>query len=239
MGLSTLSFIRVIAVGAVSNATEPLFARLARRLGLVVAPRADRWHAIATGAMDFAANGERPLVARVASGTAEARLGFLVQSCHPARRFMGDAGSLLLGFLLAAAGLLPPATGAANIGVAIVAPPLALLALQIGGSDVGTLALRLLVRSRDARCRLVGLLDDDFGKRYRRIGGVPIAGRGEDLKGAIQRLRADVVLDANEWPVGSSISDRLRDTSMALGVECRELATPSASIRPAPPMPTA
>lgn len=41
----------------------------------------------------------------IAAITAGATLGFLVHNWHPAKIFMGDAGSLLLGFLLASAAL--------------------------------------------------------------------------------------------------------------------------------------
>jgi UDP-GlcNAc:undecaprenyl-phosphate GlcNAc-1-phosphate transferase len=55
----------------------------------------------------------QPQVAVVAAVTAAAALGFLGWNFHPASIFMGDAGAMLLGFLVAASGLLvaPPANG--------------------------------------------------------------------------------------------------------------------------------
>jgi FlaA1/EpsC-like NDP-sugar epimerase len=108
--------------------------------------------------------------------------------------------------------------------------------LIIGASDAGSLALRLLSRARDGTYRAVGFLDDDPGKRYRRLGGVPIVGTVADLEAAITRYRVDVVLYANEWPGADDLAG-LRETSARLGAEWREFAAPTSSIRPAPPRP--
>lgn len=108
--------------------------------------------------------------------------------------------------------------------------------LIIGASDAGSLALRFLGRARDGNYRAVGFLDDDPGKRYRRLSGVPIVGTISDLESVIRRLRIDVVLYANEWPsVGSSQLDGLRDISTKLGAEWREFAMPSSSVRSSHP----
>lgn len=68
-------------------------------------------------------------------------LGFLPHNFHPARLFMGDAGALLLGLLLAAAtismtGSVDPSSSVANVSAATaillpVAIPLAIMALPI------------------------------------------------------------------------------------------------------------
>lgn len=107
--------------------------------------------------------------------------------------------------------------------------------LIIGASDAGALALRLLARARDANYRAVGFLDDDPGKRYRRLSGVPIVGTIADLDSAIRRYRIDVVLYANEWPVERSLLEALRMTSAQLGAEWREVVTAPTGIRPAHP----
>lgn len=108
--------------------------------------------------------------------------------------------------------------------------------LIIGASDAGSLALRLLGRARDGNYRAVGFLDDDPGKRYRRLGGVPIVGTVSDLETAIVRHRIDVVLYANEWSSAEPTELMgLRETSARLGAEWREFAAPSSSIRSAPP----
>lgn len=106
--------------------------------------------------------------------------------------------------------------------------------LIIGASDAGSLALRLLARARDGSYRAVGFLDDDPGKRYRRLGGVPIVGTVGDLEAAIVRHRVEVVLYANEWPAAEDLAG-LRETTARLGAEWREFAAPTESIRSAPP----
>lgn len=71
-----------------------------------------------------------PLVSTIAGATAGGAAGFLVHNFHPARVFMGDAGSLFLGFLLGAVALLHTSSGAADVGLAVLGP-LAVLALPI------------------------------------------------------------------------------------------------------------
>lgn len=85
---------------------------------------------IAGAALAISAAPQGPAAALVAAGTAGAALGFLAHNFHPARVFMGDAGSLMLGFLLASAALLHTASSAANLGLALIGP-LAVLALPI------------------------------------------------------------------------------------------------------------
>lgn len=59
--------------------------------------------AIAIAAMGLL--NDLPVLPLVAAGVAGASLGFLVHNRYPAKIFMGDAGSLFLGFLLALLGL--------------------------------------------------------------------------------------------------------------------------------------
>lgn len=80
--------------------------------------------------------------ALVAVSAAGAALGFLVHNFYPARVFMGDAGSHLLGFLLACAALLHTAAGAANVGIAVLAPVM-VLALPIFDTALVTTSRRL------------------------------------------------------------------------------------------------
>jgi UDP-GlcNAc:undecaprenyl-phosphate/decaprenyl-phosphate GlcNAc-1-phosphate transferase len=54
-------------------------------------------------------------------------LGFLVYNTHPATIFMGDCGSLLLGFVLSATALLSDYDRTRNVGVVLFAPMLILL----------------------------------------------------------------------------------------------------------------
>ena len=64
----------------------------------------------------------------MAACTIGAVLGFLVHNFHPAKVFMGDSGSLLLGFILAALSVVSADKGAATVAVWV---PVAALALPI------------------------------------------------------------------------------------------------------------
>jgi UDP-GlcNAc:undecaprenyl-phosphate GlcNAc-1-phosphate transferase len=63
-----------------------------------------------------------PFLAPLALAVAGACLGFLPWNVSPARQFLGDAGSLPLGFLLAAAGILGTYREAGNVVLVLVAP---------------------------------------------------------------------------------------------------------------------
>src|SRR2546426_7633806 len=99
--------------------------------------------AVAGIGLGLSALPENPTAAIVAGAAAGASLGFLVHNFPPARVFMGDAGSLVCGYLLAAAALLHTASGAANVGLAVLAP-LALLALPIFDTALVTTSRRLV-----------------------------------------------------------------------------------------------
>ena len=98
--------------------------------------------AIAGAALALTSANDGGTAAIVGASAAGAALGFLVHNFHPARVFMGDAGSQLLGFLLAAAALMHTTTGAANIGIAVLAP-LTVLALPIFDTALVTTSRRL------------------------------------------------------------------------------------------------
>lgn len=66
----------------------------------------------------------------IAAATAGAAAAFLFYNFAPARIFMGDSGSLFLGFMLAVAALLGTARGVADVGLALFTP-LAILAVPI------------------------------------------------------------------------------------------------------------
>src|SRR5438034_3788055 len=101
--------------------------------------------AIASAALAIAAYPENIPVGLVGAVIAGAAVGFLVHNFYPARIFMGDAGSLMLGFLLASAAILHTASSAANVGLAILAP-LAVLALPIFDTALVTTSRRLAGR---------------------------------------------------------------------------------------------
>ncbi len=91
--------------------------------------------------------------------------------------------------------------------------------LIVGANDHGELALRLLSRARDVSYRLVGFLDDDPGKRYRRVSGVPILGRTDDLAEIARSRQVDTVVIA--LPDETDVA-RLRAVCEELGLEHRE-----------------
>lgn len=101
--------------------------------------------AIAAAILGLTTLTREPLVALVAGTTAGAALGFLVHNFHPARVFMGDAGSLLLGFMLATTALLHTTASVANVGLAVIGP-IAVLALPIFDTVFVTVARRLAGR---------------------------------------------------------------------------------------------
>ena len=69
-----------------------------------------------------------PGLATVAAAVAGASLGFLVYNAEPARIFMGDCGSLLLGYLLAVIALGTQGTGGPVVGTLV---PVVVLAVPI------------------------------------------------------------------------------------------------------------
>lgn len=98
--------------------------------------------AIAAGVLVLMAPSEPAWVRVLSAGLAGACLGFLVHNFAPARVYMGDAGSLALGFLLAAIALFQTNAAASNVGLAILGP-LLVLALPIFDTTLVTLARRL------------------------------------------------------------------------------------------------
>ena len=93
-----------------------------------------------------------PIAALISVVTAGAAVGFLPYNFHPARIFMGDSGSMLLGVLLAAATIagvgrtLQPAGGdIAAFSIPVLIP---LIVLAVPLADVGMAVLRRLRRGR-------------------------------------------------------------------------------------------
>lgn len=79
----------------------------------------------------------------VAAVLAGAALGFLVYNAPPARVFMGDCGSLFLGYMLAAAALGVQGSGRPVVGTLV---PIAVLAVPIG--DTTFVTVTRLLRGR-------------------------------------------------------------------------------------------
>ncbi|MEN8149862.1 MAG: hypothetical protein ABFS86_08570 [Planctomycetota bacterium] len=83
-----------------------------------------------------------PLVARVSLALAGAQAGFLVFNVNPARSFMGDAGALLIGFVLAAAAIMGTYEHAGNLFL-ILAVPVFVLGLPIFDTTFVTIVRKL------------------------------------------------------------------------------------------------
>lgn len=81
----------------------------------------------------------------LAAATTGACLGFVVHNFAPARVYMGDAGSMALGFTLAALTLVLTNEAASNVGLAVFAPLLAL------GLPIFDTALVTIVRKLEGR----------------------------------------------------------------------------------------
>ena len=94
--------------------------------------------------------------------------------------------------------------------------------LIVGANETGAVALRLLLRSADPKYQPAGFLDDDPAKQRRRIGGIPVVGRIQDLATAARRQNAEVVVLALED--GLEREDSVRRECEALGLELRQVA---------------
>ncbi|WP_158705092.1 hypothetical protein [Salinibacter altiplanensis] len=103
---------------------------------------------IAAAAFGALAVGAGALTAGVLAATvAGAAVGFLGFNAKPARIFMGDCGSLALGFLLAGLGLAVQAEMPAGDPVAVALVPLAVLAVPILDTTLVTVMRRVAERS--------------------------------------------------------------------------------------------
>jgi UDP-GlcNAc:undecaprenyl-phosphate GlcNAc-1-phosphate transferase len=88
--------------------------------------------AIAAGflSLNFWMNGQ-PDNALMLAVLAASLLGFLIYNSQPATIFMGDCGSLFIGFLLASAALLNPASGRSRTFLPVLAVPVLILFIPI------------------------------------------------------------------------------------------------------------
>jgi UDP-GlcNAc:undecaprenyl-phosphate GlcNAc-1-phosphate transferase len=93
--------------------------------------------------------------------------------------------------------------------------------IVVGAGDSGAVAMRLLSSSRQEAYVTVGFLDDDPGKRYRRVSGIPVVGTTAELETAAARLRADLVIVALDQSAAEHRA-KLRALCERLGIECRE-----------------
>jgi len=98
--------------------------------------------AIAAIVLVLMAPAEPMWVRLLAAALAGACAGFLVYNFAPARVYMGDAGSLALGFVLAALALLQTNTAASGVGLALLGP-LLVLGLPIYDTALVTIVRRI------------------------------------------------------------------------------------------------
>ncbi|MDE3102012.1 MAG: hypothetical protein KGJ98_07210 [Chloroflexota bacterium] len=87
-----------------------------------------------------------------------------------------------------------------------------------GANDAGVMALRFLGRASGTDYHVVGFIDDDPGKRFRSVAGVPVLGTTRDLPSVVERFHPDLVLSTAE----SAVPVRL--TCEELGVAWREFS---------------
>ena len=131
--------------------------------------------ASAAGIAVIAATGGDFLVASFALATAGAALGFLRHNAPPARIFLGDAGSMLLGFLIASLTL------EIDLQVTAISPRL-LTAVLLAAVPLFDLSVVVIARLRDRRPLLRGSTDHTAHRlhaggrsRARVLGGAVIA----------------------------------------------------------------
>jgi UDP-GlcNAc:undecaprenyl-phosphate GlcNAc-1-phosphate transferase len=72
-----------------------------------------------------------PLVALLSAATAGAAVGFLLHNLHPARIFLGDTGSLLLGFMVAAISVQGVYLGASRLTHLPIITPILILGVPL------------------------------------------------------------------------------------------------------------
>lgn len=94
-------------------------------------------------------------------------------------------------------------------------------ALIVGAAAQGQVAMRYLARAEPVSYRTLGFIDDDKGKRYRRLAGLPVLGNISELEAVVRTNRVEVVVIALPDPVKAT---RVREICDELGVECREFA---------------
>lgn len=90
----------------------------------------------------------------------------------------------------------------------------------LGAGIAGRLILEEIERHPDLGYVPLGFLDDDAGKRKRRIGGFPVLGKLDDLPAVARKQNADLALLAIPSATGS-LHQRIIDFAENAGVELR------------------
>ncbi len=96
--------------------------------------------------VSFVAGGQ-PTEALISSVLAAALLGFLVYNSNPATIFMGDCGSMFIGFLLASAALVNVSGGRSRTFVPVLAVPILVLFIPIFDTTFVTILRKLSGRA--------------------------------------------------------------------------------------------
>jgi UDP-GlcNAc:undecaprenyl-phosphate/decaprenyl-phosphate GlcNAc-1-phosphate transferase len=104
--------------------------------------------AIASGFLAFNfASGGQPTEALMLAAFAAALVGFLVYNSHPASIFMGDCGSMFIGFFLASSALVHLSGGRSRSFLPVLAVPILVLFIPIFDTTFVTLLRKLSGRS--------------------------------------------------------------------------------------------
>ena len=127
--------------------------------------------------------------------------GFLVRNYPPAKIFMGEAGSLFLGFFLGGVFLVLSGSRVAFRLLGDWSRPRSTTsrrALIYGAGDGGALTLRELRNNAALARHPVGFLDDDRDKRGRRIDGLPILGGLDAVEEIFATQQVEEVIIASQ-----------------------------------------
>src|SRR5665811_51009 len=94
----------------------------------------------------------------------------------------------------------------------------ALSAVVYGAGDAGHQVARLVDMSAEAPYRIVGFVDDDPGKRFLRLRGYRVLGRGRDVVDVARAQDAEIVIMAISSP-GPHLIQALSDRCTAAGLK--------------------
>jgi FlaA1/EpsC-like NDP-sugar epimerase len=97
--------------------------------------------------------------------------------------------------------------------------------LLIGAGDAGEMALREIRNNPAMKFHIVGFLDDDPFKQKRRIHGVQVLGRTEDIGEVSQKTGAQEALIAIPSASGDSL-ERIIRVCEQHNVSCRKFGSP-------------
>jgi FlaA1/EpsC-like NDP-sugar epimerase len=90
--------------------------------------------------------------------------------------------------------------------------------LVVGAGQAGTMVVREIRRNPQLRMAVVGFLDDDPGKRGKRVTGVPVLGDTSAVKDVLASRRIDEVIIAMPTAPGTAlrrIAEQARETGVA------------------------